>query len=276
MRSISFVALAFLLAHSPAQAWVTPKNPVKNRISSLKNSVGIFGADDRATAYNHPVYNAIQRLVVLDGKGTCSAALLGRYYVLTASHCVKDGPPVGLQIDFGNGFSEPIPVAQYWMARNFTWTADEFNEPYLLEDFAILRLTHPVPASLGHLDIATPEEARAGVAAISVGYPVYTYGGLLRVKDNHCSVRSLPSGAIRTDCAMSRGNSGGPLLVKGKDGTWKVAGISSTQYIYPDGGMVLGEPYRDARANFYTNVTLYKSRIMKVIDSDRAALGIER
>lgn len=271
---VASALLLLLFATQQTQALTVPKNPAAEHASALKTEVGIFGADDRALAYNHPVYNTVQQIVTATD-GICSAVLIGRNYALTAGHCVENGRPKGMLIDSGKRFTAAIAIAQYWRARNYEWVEDRYRM-YLREDFAILRLDVEAPAELGYLDIATPEEAAAGVAAISVGYPGYTYNGEWRVKDNNCSIRSAEADILRTDCAMSRGNSGGPLLVKGKDGKWKVAGISSTQFMYDDDTMVVGEPYRDSRANYYTNVTLYGARIWNTINTDRAARGLSR
>lgn len=101
---------------------------------------------------------------------------------------------------------------------------------------------------------------------MSIGYPLFfKRGGDVRVVDSACSVKNLVGDSILSSCNMSRGNSGGPLLVKNRKGEWVAAGICSTQILKPDGNMFMYVNYSDDIANQWTNVSGYALRIAKTV-----------
>jgi protease YdgD len=230
----------------------------------LRHEIGIFGTDTRSVAYDQPMFTAIQPLVTANG-GTCTAILLSRRFAITAAHCAESGRPRYLRIDRQDHWGETIPIADSWTARNYQTFIDEFGREFLLEDFAILKLEVLAPADLACLEIATPQDVATGRDAMSVGYPEHKFDTKVRVKDESCTIHSLSRDIIRSNCATSKGSSGGPLLVKTESGQWKIAGLSSTQYLYRNGDMVVGEDYSDEKANYFTNLTLYFDRVIKTM-----------
>lgn len=240
------------------------QSPEQTSEQEIAEYTGIFGEDDRKMAYDNDIDKAVVRLN-LSGGGSCTAFLISSQWALTAGHCVKDSSSFAIGLDTGKEFTGHISVTHTWTSKNYGVISDDVNDWILInEDFAILRLSSPVP-NAKTLEIASPNEVVIGASAMSIGYPKHTYETAYRVKDTNCRVRNLYGDAILTDCAMSRGNSGGPLLIKTPSGKWKVAGIASTQFVKDDGSMIVGERYTDRTANRYTNASYYTARFAATI-----------
>lgn len=234
-------------------------------------NAAIFLPDDREEAYDSPRYSPVQFLAIAP-VGWCTTFFVSRDYALTAQHCVKHGIPRHIEIDRGGQRSAEIGIADSWQSEILAERHDSIKRKYYSADVTVLRLAELAPNDLGYFELATEAEVFVGQDAISVGYPNYTYQGKSRVKDAHCKVQGIEGDIIRTDCAMTEGNSGGPLLVRVADGSWKVAGIASTELKFTDGATLLSNLYLEQFANYYTNVTVYRDRILRDIRTDREKL----
>jgi V8-like Glu-specific endopeptidase len=195
----------------------------------------------------------------------CSGALVRSkhaYVVLTAAHCVRNGRGQwATNWTFVPGYKDGTdPYGQYTARRFFVssrWTGpDTGRERY---DVAFVRVT-PVaaggprradaPAGLPIRFAATQKAVGSGVAYV-FGYPALApYTGLYA---NYCAGQAAAStirpGSVRTLCAMTAGDSGGPWLAgfSPRAGTGTVAAVTAyklsgdLRFLY---GTVLGPSAR--------------------------------
>ena len=175
----------------------------------------------------------------------CSGALVRSehaYVVLTAAHCVRNARGQwATNWTFVPGYKDGTdPYGQYTARRFFVsprWTGpDTGRERY---DIAFVRVT-PVaadgrrraatPAGLPIRFAATQQVVGSGVAYV-FGYPALApYTGLYA---NYCAGQAAASalrpGSVRTLCAMTAGDSGGPWLTgfSPRAGTGTVAAVTA-------------------------------------------------
>ena len=207
------------------------------------------------------VYSNVNPLE-LSGDAYCSSVLISPDIALTAAHCV-DGDVTGWKQDEGADWGAPVAIAETWIGRNYKH--GESGDVPSHEDFGIVRLATPAPANITYFEVAKPDEVYIGQPAATVGYPAYTYNGNQRVVGSGCRIRGFSGDVLKTDCYLSEGMSGGPLLVKTKSGKWKIAGLASEE-VLSDGRMIMGDAYSSGSANTYVNVTHYRGRISKSTD----------
>jgi secreted trypsin-like serine protease len=167
----------------------------------------------------------------------CTGAVLSPKVVLTAAHCLEDAgkkSSIGVRV---NGTKQRLAVARYIRAPGFNPTSHQ-------NDAAVLILKSPAQAPALHVLSAEPS---AGTAATITGYGQHTYTSTVaRVAYSaDTTVQSLascqaawaqfgsavPSSDIcaqnaSDDATLTRGDSGGPLLVKSADRRWGIAGIN--------------------------------------------------
>jgi hypothetical protein len=104
----------------------------------------------------------------------------------------------------------------------------------------------------------------AGAPAIVIGFPGRAPFRGRKILSSNCSVRKLEYDHILSDCAIDRGNSGGPLLVwNDKEGLWEAVGVTSTQI--PGDIPPQGTPYNHTLANRFCNIIMHKDRILRKI-----------
>jgi V8-like Glu-specific endopeptidase len=175
----------------------------------------------------------------------CSGALVRSkhaYVVLTAAHCVRNGRGQwATNWTFVPGYKDGTdPYGQYTARRFFVsprWTGpDTGRERY---DVAFVRVTPAAadgprraggPAGLPIRFAATQKVVGSGVAYV-FGYPALApYTGLYA---NYCAgqaaASSIRPGSVRTLCAMTAGDSGGPWLAgfSPRAGTGTVAAVTA-------------------------------------------------
>jgi secreted trypsin-like serine protease len=175
----------------------------------------------------------------------CTGAVIAPKIVLTAAHCLED---VGNKSSIGvrlNGTHQNLGVARYIRAPGFNSTTHE-------NDAAVLILKSPVKTpALQVLGV----EPVAGTGATITGYGQHTYTSTVAhvAYSADTTVQSLaacqavwaqfgsavPSSDICAQNAsaaatLTRGDSGGPLLVKTPNGHWGIAGINDLVVIPND------------------------------------------
>lgn len=156
----------------------------------------------------------------------CSGTLVGRYFALTACHCVfLESGNVPKRVYFfprtkEEGFGAPVPVVAAFGKHGCLG-----NYP---QDFALAVLSKPLGDRYGYLKIsALPQQAAISSdyhgRLVSVGFPGDSNEN--RIVDPACSLKSLENGYYLTDCSTEPGDSGGPILIPEDGGRYSIIAI---------------------------------------------------
>jgi protease YdgD len=165
--------------------------------------------------------------------GRCTGALVAPDMVLTAAHClvaprsdrlVRPGT-VHFLLGYHLGdYAAHARVASFTVGPGFR--AAPLGPAGA--DWALLRLERPVGTPADVLPLL-PEPPRAGGAVMLGGYQRDRPEAILA--DSTCRVLGPARGAggdglLLHDCAGTRGASGAPVLARGADGRWGIAGVA--------------------------------------------------
>jgi V8-like Glu-specific endopeptidase len=153
----------------------------------------------------------------------CSAFLVGRNWILSAGHCFLDRAFRPLEIiTFCGGEHGTGPCSDVVWGENAFRRTREHSK-----DWVLGRLKEPLGDQLGWFPLPPQGQARIeGLKAAAVGFPSYPHptANHIRLMDSRCSIRSVGP-LIATDCAFSKGESGGALLYFDKSGNPHIGGI---------------------------------------------------
>lgn len=152
--------------------------------------------------------------------GACTGAVIARDRVLTAAHCLyafrtrRFLPPDAIHVLLGydrGDYREHARVARYRVGPGYDPQAERST---VAQDWAVLELTEPLPASIVPLKLAD--------ALPSPGTPIMV-GGFARDRafrmtaDSNCAVTGIADAKVITHgCVIQPGDSGAPLLTRGK------------------------------------------------------------
>jgi protease YdgD len=211
---IRVAALALVLLPVAAAAQPAPR-------------AGLGGAEARrAVDGTEAPWTSLVR-VQSEAGGHCTGVLVAPDRVLTAAHCLVAARTrawvrperVHVLAGYDRGEFRGHAVAASYRTGGFDPAA---GGPHGA-DWAVLRLAAPLPAPVLPVVGAEP-----GMAAMLGGWQRDRAHALLA--DTACRIEAVGHDAagplLRHGCAATRGSSGGPLLVRLKDG-WAVAGVQS-------------------------------------------------
>jgi protease YdgD len=160
----------------------------------------------------------------------CSGVAISRDKVLTAAHCLFNRRSARLvtadSLHFLVGYRAGQPsiemrVASFEIGAGFDPLRYQLTTD---ADWAVLTLTEELPAQIAPLPLSREAEP-SGTKAILAGYPQDR--AFAMTADRNCELgQSIDSGKLLLHtCRGMNGYSGGPVLVSGRDGEVRVAGI---------------------------------------------------
>lgn len=197
-----------------------------------KGAVAADLAHRREVEIDRPPWNAVVR-VQTNLAGRCTGALVAPDVVLTAAHCLFNkrtramlqAESLHVLAGYDRGtYAAHSPVRRVTLSPLYDGTKP-FE--FLRQDWALLTLVKPAPASVAPLAVAR-EPIPPGQAAAFAGFHRDRTHVLLA--DQDCAIgppmRAKDGGLMMShDCAAAQGSSGGPLLVRRGAG-WVVAGVA--------------------------------------------------
>jgi protease YdgD len=184
-------------------------------------------------------WTAVARLQV-PGVSRCTAVLVGPRTALTAAHCLWErrlghfAPPDSVHVlarYTAGSFSAHTIAAAYRISAGFDPLRPDADRA---ADVAVVTLTETLGDDVLPLATAAP---LPGTTAMLGGYNQDRAEVI--DADTACHIVSAGPTLLVHDCAGTRGTSGGPLLVRGADGAWRVAGLQVGAFAGRSGGVAV-------------------------------------
>lgn len=166
--------------------------------------------------------------------GGCSGTLVAPDIVLTAAHCFKGKGKSLTKAPFYLGYENEVALTE---TEGELIASGDYKTPSDRdEDWAIVRLKSPVNIpGLKYPNISSESLSSLKDKPLTiVGYPNtdrnYRNGQVMYVQSN-CYIKGrygfLSDKSFAHNCVAGKGNSGGPILTKSKDGQWEIVGLHS-------------------------------------------------
>ncbi len=181
----------------------------------------------RVDARQYP-WSAVGRITLLDtvlrpgGVTSCSGTLVGENLVLTAAHCVWSRRDYPEEVFFLAGFQQDRYVAQSNAKNIHIHEAFESGEPSpktFSVDWALIELETPIGKKAGYVGVAAFDaKVFESMDKERVRFKVSGYRGdrlLVQTVDHDCRIDGFAGDnkLILHRCPITRGDSGGPLLL---------------------------------------------------------------
>lgn len=174
-----------------------------------------------------PPWSSLARLQV-PGMSRCTAVMVAPRIALTAGHCLWSGRlrrwvrPDMIYVLPGYDRGRYTGVARAQTYRIAPGT-----------DVAEVILDRPLPVNILGFDWLPPP----GTPAMLGGYN-QDRNEIIEA-DTGCHILSDNGLLLRHDCEGTHGTSGAPVLVRGPDGMWRIAGIQTAAFIGHRGGIAV-------------------------------------
>lgn len=238
-------------------------DPAREKVPPVR---AVFGADDRGTPRDLYPYRAVGKLIMEDGH--CTASLVGPRHILTASHCfLPDGSFEGAVF---------VPYyergeAPYGWARLVRVFGQLPRGAPAENDFAVGILDRRLGEQVGWVGFDAVDDAwfarpdRPFPSFIAAGYSGDWYDGHVLAADWGAWLWWRHTGApyvVAHDGDVVPGASGGPVLARFADGTWRVVGVITA------GPRELRAPQSAFRPG-YTNFLVEGARFASLIAAAR-------
>jgi protease YdgD len=213
MRRLALLLAALLAAPAPASSPAQETAPLR-----------------ALAAHEQLEFSGVGRLDF--GDGYCTATLFDSRHALTAAHCLYDrrgNRRPAAQLWFRAGFRGAGEQAIRQVSRaaahpDYRWNGPRASLREIAADVALLELDQPLLESEfpGYGPAALPGPGGA-VALLSYG------SGRDRVLSlqEPCRVLDRRGAVARLDCDAAPGSSGGPVLVRDREGRLRLAGVVS-------------------------------------------------
>jgi protease YdgD len=205
---------------------------------------GVGPADGRVVVNADAApWNAVARLQI-PGVSRCTAVFVGPRTVLTAAHCLwnirlhRFVPPGQVHVLSGYAYERFLGhsvAASYRLFAGF----DPFHRDATRgRDVAVVTLSTALAMPGGWLGFAAAPPP--GTPAILGGYN-QDRAEVIEA-DLRCRIIGEAGALLEHDCAGTRGTSGAALLVRGPDGTWRIAGLQVGAFADRGGGVAVPAP----------------------------------
>ncbi len=184
-------------------------------------------------------WTAVMRLQI-PGVSRCTAVLIDPRTVLTAAHCLygrrlghfAPAGSVHVLSGYARGrFAAHTLAASYRIAAGYDPTHPDANRA---TDVALVRLQQQLGTET--LALATTPTL-PGTEAMLGGYNADRAEVI--EADSGCHVVQISMTLVFHDCAGTHGTSGAPLLVRGANGGWIVAGLEVGGFVGRSGGVAV-------------------------------------
>ena len=182
----------------------------------------------------------------------CTGVIISPVQVATAAHCLYN-PRTGMllhpeSLHFLVGYKqgdyrEDLRVSEFRVGSNYA--LDNKTLATETSDWAVLQLAQPAPEELRPVPLAE-KSARVGDPIMVGGFAQSSQYSM--TADTNCSVRGvLPNGLILHDCAVLKGDSGAPIMIKsGK--MIEILGIHVAEAILDGTAVQIGVPIANLEA----------------------------